>query len=112
VIDDARRGDETMTTETCSERDGFGIARLVMQRGRKRWYSYDAGLTCRRTARKARAAAGVAEPWYWLDGVPFCAACVEGVSPCISDDEVQRASRSPASQQACRCHCCGEPAGA
>jgi len=66
-----------MTTETWSEQDGFGIARLVMQRGTKRWYSYDAGLTCRRTARKARAAAGVAEPSL----TPTCSAATSPPGP-------------------------------
>ena len=46
-------------TETWSETDGFGLARMVQQAGAKRRYSYDAGMTWRATAKKARAAAGI-----------------------------------------------------
>ena len=95
-------------TESWSETDGFGLTRRVSQAGTKRRYSYDAGVTWRANARKARAAAGVPEPWYWLDGVPYCPACVEADAPCMSDEERRRATRSPRSQWSCRCACCGE----
>lgn len=95
-------------TESWSEADGFGIPRLVAQAGANRRYSYDAGVTWRANARKARAAAGVPEPWYWLEGVPYCPQCVEGDEPCMSDDEMLRASRSPRAAYDCKCACCGE----
>jgi len=46
--------------------------------------------------------------WYWLDGVPYCPACVEADDPCMGDEERERATRSPRSQWSCRCACCGE----
>jgi hypothetical protein len=96
-----------MLAETWSETDGYGIERMTSQAGLKRRYSYDGGKTWRHNARLARKAAGVPEPWYWLDGVPYCPACVEADSPCLGDDEAARANRSPAAQWDCRCACCG-----
>lgn len=96
-----------MLAETWNETDGYGIERMTSQAGLKRRYSYDGGTTWRANARLARQAAGVPEPWYWLDGVPYCPACVEAESPCLGDDEAARATRSPASQWDCRCACCG-----
>jgi hypothetical protein len=96
-----------MLAETWSETDGYGISRMTSQAGLKRRYSYDGGKTWRHNARLARKAAGVPEPWYWLDGVPYCPACVEADSPCLGDEEADRANRSPASQWDCRCACCG-----
>ena len=100
-------------SETWHETDGYGIERMASQAGTKRRYSYDGGVTWRANARKARAAAGVPEPLYLLDGVPYCPACVDGESPCMGDAEAARANRSPASQWACRCAACGaeSPAG-
>jgi hypothetical protein len=103
-----RRGTMTTATESWSETDGYGIPRIVSQAGLKRRYSYDAGVTWRANARKAREAAGVPEPWYWLAGVPYCPACVEGDSGCMSDDEMMQASRSPRAAYDCKCACCGE----
>jgi len=96
-----------MLAETWHETDGYGIERMTSQAGLKRRYSYDGGKTWRHNARLARKAAGVPEPWYWLDGVPYCPACVEADSPCLGDHEAARANRSPASQWDCRCACCG-----
>jgi hypothetical protein len=96
-----------MLAETWHDTDGYGIERMVSQQGTKRRYSYDGGKTWRGNARKARAAAGVPEPWYWLDGIPYCPACVEGDAPCMSNDEAARATRSPQERWACQCHCCG-----
>ena len=64
-----------MLAETWHETDGHGIERMTSQAGLKRRYSYDGGKTWRHNARLARKAAGVPEPWYWLDGVPYCPAC-------------------------------------
>jgi len=50
----------------------------------------------------------MAAEWYWLDGVPYCPACVEADDPCMGDEERERATRSPRSQWSCRCACCGE----
>ncbi len=95
-------------TEIWSETDGYGIERMTSKDGLKVRFSYDGGVTWRHNARLARKAAGVPEPWYWLDGVPYCPKCVEAESPCIGDDEMLRAIRSPQGQWDCRCHCCGE----
>jgi len=97
-----------MTTETWKETDGYGIERTTAQAGTKRRYSYDGGVTWAANARKARKAAGVPEPWYWLDGVPYCPACVESDTPCMSDDDAARAVRAARGAADCRCACCGE----
>lgn len=49
-----------MVEETWAETDGHGLERLVSQAGaKKRRYSYDGGLSWRRTPPKARDAAGI-----------------------------------------------------
>ena len=46
--------------------------------------------------------------WYWLNGTPYCAECVECGGPAIVADE---ATRGPAPSGG-RCACCGETAPA
>jgi hypothetical protein len=43
--------------------------------------------------------------WYWLDGTPYCAECVECGGPAIAADQ---ATRGPCTTG--KCACCGEPA--
>lgn len=44
---------------------------------------------------------------YWLDGTPYCAACVECEdAPCLGEEEIDAASSGPASSG--RCACCGD----
>lgn len=45
--------------------------------------------------------------WYWLYGVPYCADCVTGKTPCLSHEEASRAFRE-AAPSGTRCHCCGK----
>lgn len=42
---------------------------------------------------------------YWLDGTPYCVACVEAASPCMSAAERERAT---VADGVGRCGCCGE----
>lgn len=40
---------------------------------------------------------------YWLNGTAYCPECVEGDTPCLGDEEIARATRSPGQGQ---CGCC------
>lgn len=42
---------------------------------------------------------------YWLNGTPYCLACVESNAPCMSDGEKTRSVREDGTG---RCGCCGE----
>lgn len=40
---------------------------------------------------------------YWFGGSAYCVECVEGDTPCLGNDEIARATRSPGQGQ---CGCC------
>lgn len=44
--------------------------------------------------------------WYWLNGTPYCTDCVECDNPALSQEDIAKATRGPASE-VMRCACCG-----
>ena len=44
--------------------------------------------------------------WYWLNGTPYCTACVECDDPAMSPEDIAASTRGPASE-VLRCCCCG-----